>query len=301
MPSTFSTNLGLELPATGEQSGTWGTTANLNIGTLLEQAISGFFTQAITDGADTTITMPDGAAGVARNMMISMSGTLSAPRNLIVPAKRKLYFIGNNTAGGHNVTVKCAGQVGVAVPNGKWMLLACGGADVFTATTYMAGDISGNAATATTATNATTAAACSGNAATATFATSAGTASTVTNGLVSTGSYPNPTWLTSLDPAKLSYATPVLYGGTGANSVSAARSNLGLGTMATQNSSAVSITGGTVATSTLSGTVALANGGTGSSTGGAFLHYGSGASAVVTAGTGAATGGSDGDVHFQYV
>ena len=41
MPSTFSPNLKIELIATGEQSGTWGTTTNSNLGTLLEQAIAG--------------------------------------------------------------------------------------------------------------------------------------------------------------------------------------------------------------------------------------------------------------------
>jgi len=53
MASTYSTNLAIELIGTGEQSGTWGVTTNTNLGTLLEQAISGYVTQAITDGADT--------------------------------------------------------------------------------------------------------------------------------------------------------------------------------------------------------------------------------------------------------
>ena len=59
MPSTYSTNLKVELIATGEQSGTWGTTTNSNLGTLLEQAIVGYVTQAVTDGAATVLTIPD--------------------------------------------------------------------------------------------------------------------------------------------------------------------------------------------------------------------------------------------------
>jgi hypothetical protein len=106
MASTYSTNLAIELIGTGEQSGTWGTTTNTNLGTLLEQAISGYVTQAITDGADTTITIPNGATGVARNMAIEMTGALSATRNLIVPANKKMYFVYNNTSGGFAVTVK---------------------------------------------------------------------------------------------------------------------------------------------------------------------------------------------------
>ena len=137
--STYSTNLALELIGTGEQAGDWGNTTNRNLGTLIEQAISGYVTQAITDGADTVITIPDGVTGVARNMYIECTGALTAARNLIVPAKRKLYFIFNNTTGspGQAVTVKVSGQTGVSVPNGAKILLVCNGTDVVVATTYM--------------------------------------------------------------------------------------------------------------------------------------------------------------------
>ena len=99
MSSSYSTNLAIELIATGEQAGVWGTTTNNNLGTLLEQAISGYVQQVITNGADTVITIPDGTYGVARNMAIECIGTLTAARNLIVPTNRKLYFIYNNTTG----------------------------------------------------------------------------------------------------------------------------------------------------------------------------------------------------------
>jgi hypothetical protein len=127
MASTYSSNLAFELIGTGDQAGTWGATTNTNIGTLIEQSISGYVTQAITDGADTVITIPNGASGVARNMTIECTGSLSAARNLIVPANKKLYFIYNNTTGGRAVTVKVSGQTGVSVPNGPrwyWHLMA---------------------------------------------------------------------------------------------------------------------------------------------------------------------------------
>lgn len=134
--STYSTNLGIELIGTGELDGSWGTATNTNLGTLIEQAISGYATQAITDGADTVITIPNGATGVARNMIIECTGTLSAARNLIVPAKRKLYFIYNNTTGGYAVTVKVSGLTGVSVPNGAKVVLVCNGTDIVVATNY---------------------------------------------------------------------------------------------------------------------------------------------------------------------
>lgn len=131
--SSFSTNLGIELIGTGEQAGTWGTTTNTNLGTLIEQAISGYTTYACTGGTD-TITIPDGATGVARNMFLEL--TTTGGGTLVVPAKRKLYFIYNNTASGA-VTVKVSGQTGVSVPNGAKILLVCNGTDVVTATNYM--------------------------------------------------------------------------------------------------------------------------------------------------------------------
>ena len=154
MASTYSTNLALELIGTGEQSGTWGTTTNTNLGTLLEQAISGYVTQAITDGADTTITIPNGTTGVARNMFIECTGALTAGRNLIVPANKKLYFIYNNTTGGFAVTVKVSGQTGVSVANGKKVLLVSNGTDIVLATNSFSGAFDGTVGATTPSTGA---------------------------------------------------------------------------------------------------------------------------------------------------
>jgi len=49
MSSTYSTNLAIELMGAGEQAGNWGSTTNTNLGTLIEQAISGVVTQAMLD------------------------------------------------------------------------------------------------------------------------------------------------------------------------------------------------------------------------------------------------------------
>ena len=135
MSSTYSTNLALELIGTGDQAGTWGSTTNTNLGTLIEQAISGYVTQAVSTGTDTTITIPSGASGVARNMFIELTGTGGTNTNLIVPANKKLYFIYNNTTGA--VTVKVSGQTGVSVPVGAKILLVSNGTDVVVATNYM--------------------------------------------------------------------------------------------------------------------------------------------------------------------
>ena len=144
--STYSTNLALELIGTGEQAGTWGVTTNSNLGTLIEQAISGYVTQAVSTGTDTTITIPNGSSGVARNMYIELTGTGGASTNLIVPANKKLYFIFNNSTGA--VTVKVSGQTGVSVPTGKKMVLVSNGTDIVNGLNYIA-DFASNSATIT--------------------------------------------------------------------------------------------------------------------------------------------------------
>ena len=140
MSSTYSTNLAIELMGAGEQAGNWGSTTNTNLGTLIEQAISGVETQAMAD-ADQTITIPNGATGVARNMFIECTGALTAARNLIVPTNKKLYFISNATTGGFAITVKVSGQTGVSVPAAAKIVLVMNsaGTDIVTATNYMAG------------------------------------------------------------------------------------------------------------------------------------------------------------------
>lgn len=155
MASTYSTNLAIELIGTGDQAGAWGNTTNTNLGTLIEQAISGYVTQAVATGTDTSITIPNGASGVARNMFIELTGTGGASTNLIVPSNKKLYFIYNNTSSGQ-VTVKVAGQTGVSVPNGKKVVLVCNGTDIVNGLNYIA-DFGTNSFTVTnlTATSAT--------------------------------------------------------------------------------------------------------------------------------------------------
>jgi hypothetical protein len=131
MASTYS-NLGIELIGSGEQTGTWGTTTNTNLGTLIDQAISGYQTTACTGGTD-TITIPNGATGVARNMFLELTGTGGG--TLVVPTNKKLYFIYNNTASA--ITVKVTGLTGVSVPAAAKMVLVCNGTDVVVAQNYL--------------------------------------------------------------------------------------------------------------------------------------------------------------------
>lgn len=137
MASTYSTNLRLELIGTGEQQGTWGTTTNTNLGTLLEEAIGGYVSVTVSDVGDTTLTTANGAVDQARNMTLNLTGTISAARNVIVPAIEKIYVIKNATSGGFAVTVKVSGQTGVSVANGTTVLVFVDGTDVRQASTQV--------------------------------------------------------------------------------------------------------------------------------------------------------------------
>lgn len=138
MASTYSTNLRLELVGTGEQQGVWGTTTNTNLGTLLEQAITGYTAITVSDISDTVLTTANGASDESRNMTINLVTApgvpLTAARNVICPGTPKVYIVKNSTTGGYAVTFKVSGQTGVSIPNGATYVLYVDGTDARQAT-----------------------------------------------------------------------------------------------------------------------------------------------------------------------
>ena len=136
MASTWS-DLKFELIGTGDQSGTWGTTTNDNLGIAIQQAIGG---KADVTMSSTTITLTltdTTALQDARALYLNLTGTPGGAATLNVPAVQKAYIVYNNTTGGFAVTVKVSGQTGVSVPNGKSMLLYDNGTDVVDAITHL--------------------------------------------------------------------------------------------------------------------------------------------------------------------
>ena len=132
MASTYSTSLRLELIGNGDQSGTWGTTTNTNLGTLIEQAITGVQNIVMTD-ADYTMSNYNGVSDEARNAVLVVTGSFSANRNLIAPAVNKTYVIYNNTSGGYTLTIKTASGTGIAIPNGATQIVYCNSTNFFLA------------------------------------------------------------------------------------------------------------------------------------------------------------------------
>ena len=131
MASTYSA-LKIELIGVGDQSGTWGTTTNTNLGTALEEAIVGRATADFATDANLTITLTNAnTTQVARHFVLNCTstGSLTATRDLIVPAIEKPYIIQNNTSGGQSIRVIVAGT-SVTIPNGKTALVYNDGTDV---------------------------------------------------------------------------------------------------------------------------------------------------------------------------
>ena len=106
MASTY-TPLGIELQATGENAGTWGTKTNTNL-QIIEQIAGGFTTQAVSDSGDTTLSVSDGSTGATlAHRIIEFTGTISASRNVTIPIDvQGLYVLKNSTSGSQNVVFK---------------------------------------------------------------------------------------------------------------------------------------------------------------------------------------------------
>jgi len=124
MASTY-TPLGVELQATGENAGTWGTKTNTNL-QIIEQISGGYTTQAVTDGADTALSVSDGSTGATlSHRIIEFTGSLTASRNVTIPLDvQNFYFLKNATSGSQNVVFKYATGTGTSatVTNGKTVI-----------------------------------------------------------------------------------------------------------------------------------------------------------------------------------
>lgn len=143
MASTYSTNLRLELIGSGEQQGTWGNTTNVNLGTLLEQAIAGYEEVTFATDANITLTANQGAADQSRNAVLKFlsTPTLTATRNVVCPTIEKTYIIWNATTGTQSIQFKTAAGTGITIPNGAKVICYVNGTDVvqvFSTASYQA-------------------------------------------------------------------------------------------------------------------------------------------------------------------
>jgi hypothetical protein len=127
MASTYSP-LKIQLMTTGENTTTWGNVTNVNLGTAIEEMVTG--SSDVTFASTTvTLTLTDtNASQTARNMRLNLTGTSGGAQNLIVPAVEKVYLVNNGCADA--ITVKNTTGTGIAVPAGKTMWVYNDGTNV---------------------------------------------------------------------------------------------------------------------------------------------------------------------------
>jgi len=143
MASTYS-DLKIELIGTGEQSGTWGNTTNINLGTALGEAITGTADVPFSS-ADVTLTLTNtNTSQTARNLRLNLTGTSGGARNLTVPNIEKFYIISNSLA--DEVTVKNSTGSTYIVPAGTTAQVFSSGAGIKDAISFFAGEVLSNAA-----------------------------------------------------------------------------------------------------------------------------------------------------------
>ena len=142
------TPLGIQLMTTGEKAGLWGGLTNTNWD-IMEQISGGYTTQAVTDGADTDLSVSDGSTGATlAHRVIELTGSLTAGRNVTIPLDvQNFYIIKNATTGSQVVTFKYVSGSGdsVAIANGATVLVYATANDVtnpdIVDTGFAAGDV----------------------------------------------------------------------------------------------------------------------------------------------------------------
>jgi len=141
MASTYSTDLSLELVATGEKAGLWGTIQNTNL-QILQTASSGYATVALSTG-NITLSLADGDAGAnGKNIFLKLTGTLVGNCTVTMPATtsggnaNRVFFIEDatsRTTTNYTIGVLTTGQAtATAVPVGSNLLLVSDGANTLT-------------------------------------------------------------------------------------------------------------------------------------------------------------------------
>jgi len=132
MASSFSSNLKLELMATGEKAGTWGTVTNTNL-QQLEQAASGYESIDVAAG-DIALAVSNGAVSNGKNLYLKLTGTLAANRTVTLPDSVERVVIVEDatarTSNNYTLTFKTVSGTGVAIPVGSKSLLYSDGTNV---------------------------------------------------------------------------------------------------------------------------------------------------------------------------
>jgi hypothetical protein len=159
MASTYS-SLKIELIGTGDQAGTWGNTTNTNLGTAIEEAITGSSNVTFASSNAAIALADTNAAQTARNLRLNLVGTISSVQTLFVPAIEKQYLITNTLANSVIISNGSnASPTGTAftLPAGRSTIVFNDGTNINDVITYVSSlgnvTITGGTANALTLTN----------------------------------------------------------------------------------------------------------------------------------------------------
>ena len=129
MPSSYSTDLKLELMVTGEKAGLWGDITNTNLN-ILQQAIAGFESVTLNATTGATLTFTNGDISNGKNAVLNLAGTITTSVNVVIPdGIEKNYIVKNATSGSHAVVFKTTSGTGAtwaAADKGTKILYADG-------------------------------------------------------------------------------------------------------------------------------------------------------------------------------
>jgi len=131
MASTYSSSLNLELQATGENSGSWGTKTNNNL-QKLESAIKGYVSIAVASTTDALATSDGSTTDEQSNAIIKLTGTLSDNTTMQCEAVETWYIVDDATThSGNTLGFKPAGGTAVNLVQGAKHILYSDGSTMF--------------------------------------------------------------------------------------------------------------------------------------------------------------------------
>ena len=125
--ATYVNNLRLKEIATGDETGTWGTSTNTNL-ELIGEAFA-YGTEALADSSTQTITMANASTDGIRKIYVKLTGTLSQASTVTLAPDTvsKIWIIENATSGGYNTVIKQGSGATVTIPNGNVKVVATDG------------------------------------------------------------------------------------------------------------------------------------------------------------------------------
>jgi hypothetical protein len=127
MSSTYSTSLRIQLIDTGTENEAWGTPTDNNLGTIIEQAITGVNSISLTNLTSLTLSVGNATVDQSRNAVLVFTGAPTANCNVVAPSVSKVYIVSNETTGGFNVNMKTSAGDPLTIAPGSRQLIFCNG------------------------------------------------------------------------------------------------------------------------------------------------------------------------------